>query len=100
MTQANPMPPMMNPFTNGAKSPEQVAHEKIMEDLHRQLDQKTLEVFNNPHGDVLLDAWDDFYIRQPVFRPGDVPGSTEMREGRNAFIRYIRTTVQRARAGK
>lgn len=86
----------VNPMTANTNANKDYA--KIMRDLQLEHDQKLLNVFNSVHGDLLLDLWDDFYVRQPVVIPGTQPGEDSMREGRNSFIRKIRTTVKRARA--
>lgn len=83
----------VDPFSH--LSPEQ---KKAMFDLNQTLDNATLALFNSPEGDRLLDLWDDHYVRQPVIWLGSPPGSDQMREGRNAFIRAIREKVNKARA--
>ena len=92
------MDPLQQPVNpNTAHNEAQAKMLKAIEDLQMQLDQRILAVFNGPEGDALLDMWDDVFVRQPVVIVGAHEGENEMREGRNAFIRKIRQTVNRAR---
>lgn len=94
----DPFKQPVNPMGNRKLNEEQ---EKIIRDLQLEHDQKLLSVFNSTEGDALLDAWDDFYVRQPVFVNGNNGAwTTEMREGRNAFIRAIRAKVNTSRGLK
>lgn len=72
-------------------------HKKALEEIRNNHRNKVLAVFNSPEGDMLLDMWDDLFVRQAVVRPGDAEGRDAMREGRNDFIRMIRAFVQSAR---
>jgi len=95
----NPINQPVNPNPH-AKSTEQEAHAKAMEAIQMAHRQKILAIFNSPEGDMLLDMWDDIFVRQPVIKCGDVDGRNEMREGRNDFIRMIRACVNTARGEK
>ena len=67
----------------------------------RHVDEETnaliVAVFSGPHGQALLDRWDDVYLRQPVCPPGCVEGYGYKREGENALIIKIRRIVNTAK---
>tara|TARA_R110000868_G_scaffold56650_5_gene175196 strand:- start:967 stop:1257 length:291 start_codon:yes stop_codon:yes gene_type:complete len=95
----NPISQPVNPNPN-ARSEEQTQHAKAMEAIQLAHRQKILAVFNSAEGDMLLDMWDDIFVRQPVIKCGDTEGRNEMREGRNDFVRMIRSCVNTARGEK
>jgi hypothetical protein len=92
----DPISQPINPYANQMSQQQK----KAMDDLQQIIDQKVLAVFNSPEGDALLDAWDDIYLRQPVFVLGAPEGYAQMREGENNIVRKIRKTVNRARGPK
>jgi len=92
--------PLQQPVNPSNQQKVNEEYKKAMLDLQRTHDQKLLALFNSPEGDAVLEMWDDFYLRQAVIIPGAPAGTDEMREGRNAFIRTIRATVNRARGLK
>lgn len=95
----NPLNQPLDPFSS--MSPQQKKeYMNAVNELKLKLDQAVLSVFNSTEGEHLLELWDDHFVRQPVIMLGAPDQANAMREGRNAFIRTIRETVNRARGIK
>jgi len=90
---SDPFYQAIDPF-NGRAHPE---HQKMMKDLDEHLYQLVISVFLNAQGELLLNALEDLYIRQPVCPPGSVKGWGHYREGQNSIVFKLRRMIEKAR---